>query len=47
MRAEAPEGVVIYVGVDDIEDALARVVRAGGRHQAGGAALSPWGGCAG
>ena len=47
VRAEAPEGVVIHVGVDDIEDAPARVVRADGRHRAGGAALSPWGGCAG
>jgi predicted enzyme related to lactoylglutathione lyase len=29
-RSEAPEGVVIYVGVDDIDAALARVTGAGG-----------------
>jgi len=29
-RSEAPEGVVIYVGVDDIEEAMARVTAAGG-----------------
>ncbi|TXN29904.1 VOC family protein [Lacisediminihabitans profunda] len=29
-RAEAPEGVVIYVGVDDIDDALRKVADAGG-----------------
>lgn len=29
-RAEAPEGVVIYVGVDDIDQAMARVTEAGG-----------------
>src|SRR5450830_206143 len=29
-RAEAPEGVVVYVGVDDIDEAMARVTGAGG-----------------
>lgn len=29
-RSEAPEGVVLYVGVDDIDRALARVKEAGG-----------------
>lgn len=29
-RAEAPEGVVVYVGVDDIDDAMAKVKEAGG-----------------
>lgn len=29
-RAEAPEGVVVYVGVEDIEQAMARVAAAGG-----------------
>jgi predicted enzyme related to lactoylglutathione lyase len=29
-RAEAPEGVVVYVGVDDIDDAMVRVTEAGG-----------------
>jgi hypothetical protein len=29
-RAEAPEGVVVYVGVDDIDKAMAKVTAAGG-----------------
>jgi predicted enzyme related to lactoylglutathione lyase len=29
-RTEATEGVAVYVGVDDIEDALVRITRAGG-----------------
>ncbi|HEX5997212.1 MAG TPA: VOC family protein [Jiangellales bacterium] len=29
-RAEAPEGVVVYVGVDDIDQAMAKVKDAGG-----------------
>lgn len=29
-RTESPEGVVVYVGVDNIDDALARVTAAGG-----------------
>ena len=29
-RADAPEGVVIYIAVDDVDAALARVTQAGG-----------------
>jgi predicted enzyme related to lactoylglutathione lyase len=29
-RVEAPEGVVVYVGVDDVDEAMARVTAAGG-----------------
>ena len=29
-RADTPEGVIVYVGVDDINDALASVVQEGG-----------------
>ena len=29
-RADAPEGVVVYISVDDIDEALARVTAAGG-----------------
>ncbi|HEU4948252.1 MAG TPA: VOC family protein [Kribbella sp.] len=29
-RAEAPEGVIVYVGVDDIDRAMAEVTEAGG-----------------
>jgi predicted enzyme related to lactoylglutathione lyase len=29
-RVEAPEGVVVYVGVDDIDEAMAKVTDAGG-----------------
>lgn len=34
-RSDAPEGVVVYVGVDDIDAALARVTAAGGEIVAG------------
>jgi predicted enzyme related to lactoylglutathione lyase len=30
LRSEAPEGVVVYIGVDDIDQAMARVKTAGG-----------------
>lgn len=30
LRSEAPEGVVVYVGVADIDEALAKVTKAGG-----------------
>jgi len=29
-RADAPEGVIVYIGVEDIDEALVRVAEAGG-----------------
>ncbi|MFD4196881.1 VOC family protein [Amycolatopsis thermoflava] len=34
-RSQAPEGVVVYIGVDDVEAAVARVREAGGSVVAG------------